>query len=333
MYANSIYKNFYTPNIQDLSVCTQKFQPQSAKFCPAFKGDVFILNRAVKPTVTKSKLPALFTNLCTKVKEKIFSLTPPKIIEREEGLANRCLADTIKQNFINSKIVLENIDCFDVKDFMQLTDQQKWLLRRGIKSPYTANQKYTISNDAEKYIKVAKSIKSQLEQRFPEGFSVVSVGSSPSVLCDILKLENVNVKYLPFSRRLGYLYEPYKKDFQKLYKDTGITEDFIKKEKNIVFLDYTFSGRCLEHIKSVTKDIYNNPKNTHFLSINKDLELDDEFVDCYLKTSDNGAFSFVSPLANVEMMKQYVSKKAVFKPSPAAKLMRFALLDKYGKIY
>lgn len=331
MYINSIYKNFYTP--QKISSYTQNLQPTSARFCPSFEGDVFILNGVSKALKdNKSNFHTKLGQILSTTKEKIFTSSKPQIVEREEGLANSCLVDTVKMAFINTRSLLEDIDCFDAKDLTQLTEEQKRIMRKGVKSPYFIYQSFSIANDADKYIKEAKSLKSQLEQRFPDGFSVVSVGSSPSVLCDILKLENINVKYLPFSRVLGFVFEPNCKDFKKLYKEADITSDFINNEKNVVFLDYTYSGKCLKAIKAITEEMFDKQKNVHFLSINKDLKLDDEFVELYLKSSNNGAFSFVSPMPNLESLKQYVNHKSIFKPSLPAKLMRFAILDKYGKV-
>ena len=330
---NSIYKTPYTPNLQKSSVSIPKMSSAGMKFSPAFEGDAFILNGNQKfLTKNNSSFFKKLKNSFSSIKEKFFNSQDKKIIEREEGLVNSCLTDTVKEAFINAKTVLENIDCFDADELTQLSEVQKGILRKCIKTPYFLLKRYTVANDANTYIKEAKSLKSQLEERYSEGYSVVSVGSSPSVLCDVLKLENINVKYLPFSRRLGYSYVHHKKDFQKLYKDAGITKDFIINQKNIVFLDYTLSGKGLGLLKSVTENMYNTPKNAHYLNINKDLKLDEEFVELFLKSSNNGSYSFISPMYNRNMMKQYLNKKSIFKPSLASKLMRFALLNKYGKI-
>lgn len=333
MYTNSIYKSPYTPNLQKSSVNIPKMSSVSMKFSPAFEGDAFILNSNQKILIkNNSSFIAKLKNSFSAIKENFFNSQDKKILEREEGLANSCLTDTMKMAFINAKNILENIDCFESKDLTQLPENQKRILRKSVKTPYFCFQNYTISNDAKKYIKEAKSLKSQLKQRFPDGFSVVSVGSSPSVLCDILKLENINVKYLPFSRVLGFVCRANNNCIKKLYKESGITRDYINKEKNVVFIDYTYSGKCLKSIKTLTEAMFNKQKNVHFLSINKDLKLDEEFVELYLKSSNNGSFSFVSPLDNPEALNLYVNDKSKFKPSFASKLMRFALLDKYGQI-
>ena len=85
-----------------------------------------------------------------------------------------------------------------------------------------------------------------IHKKYPEGFTLVSIGRSPAFLAKYLEFQGEDVKYCPISNisSRGIEFSPYFVQAYKKYLDSiGLTADFTKTtEKPIIVTDYVYNG-------------------------------------------------------------------------------------------
>ena len=101
----------------------------------------------------------------------------------------------------------------------------------------------------------AKLFSDGIHEKYPNGFTLVSIGRSPAFLAKYLEFQGEDVKYCPISNSGVYydklsplLIQHYKEYFDRI----GLTKEFANTTKKpIICVDYTYMGHTLHKFKEL----------------------------------------------------------------------------------
>ena len=204
---------------------------------------------------------------------------------------NRCLSDkqaAYSANSINGEIPCEktttgiynykfnNVIFTSFQSKVQLRNAAEEIFNRAIvfgKEEYKGlsntditilrnYQKFFLEDESINYVfnfitKFGKVFSKRMHEKFPNGFTFVSVGRSPAFLAKYLEFQGEEVKYCPISNiNFGFeekFYTPHFVETYKRYLDSiGLTkETVINTQKPIIIVDYNYQGHSLKNFKSL----------------------------------------------------------------------------------
>lgn len=167
---------------------------------------------------------------------------------------------------------------YGIEQYNKLTEAEKIALRSSIDNP----------NQIDDILRLTNIVEDNLKQRYPNGFKIVGIGRSPSLMMEILKAKGYDATSCPISNltngeydiagRYGYLKQLDKQDvssYNEVLKSLGITAEEIKNSgKPTVFVDYTRTGNSLRSFQDlIARSEIGIDKRLpiEFLSLNKDL--------------------------------------------------------------
>jgi len=142
---------------------------------------------------------------------------------------------------------------------------------------------------AQDCIKAAKLLTDDLDKKYgKDGYTFVSLGTSPAGIAKAMELMGRHVKYVPISN-LKNLSDDSKECWEKgsqigrylnfLHSIDLSKEDIEHSDKKYIIADYTFTGTSLKEVKNFIENSRKiKPKNIEYLSINnrlKELSLGD----------------------------------------------------------
>ena len=123
-------------------------------------------------------------------------------------------------------------------------------------------QKFFLEDRSINYVfsfitKFGKVFSERMHEKFPNGFTFVSVGRSPAFLAKYMEFQGEDVKYCPISNmRFGFEQESFTPHFVETYKkyldSIGLTKEMVKNaQKPIIIADYNYEGHSLKNFKSL----------------------------------------------------------------------------------
>lgn len=165
--------------------------------------------------------------------------------------------------------ILRDLKTFGMDEYKNLSQSDKSALRCC--KPFTMDSPNEL-------LYMAKTMKANLSKKFPDGYTLVSVGRSPALITKLLESMGVDVKFCPTSRMGSKLFlenlKPHINEYASYLEKLGISKEIIENSQNPhVFIDYTYTGDSLNHFKqalSCEKIGIKAPK-AQFLSMNNDL--------------------------------------------------------------
>lgn len=212
----------------------------------------------------------------------------------------------------------------------------------GIVKPYNCTQIDTpqTQDDIKNILTITEIIEKSLTEKFPEGFKIIGIGRSPSLIIELLKAKGYDAKSCPISNlsngeyditgQYGYLKQLNTddiKEFNKYLQSIGITKEKINSSKQpTIFVDYTRTGESLRSFKNLLarKEIgINSNDNVKFLSLNKDLIPQDnmeysKLIDKYWENLGIKNYSFM-PRLDISNIGQINKIMDNYEPSQEAK--------------
>ncbi len=167
---------------------------------------------------------------------------------------------------------------YGIEKYNKLTESEKLSLRTNIKSQEKIDDVIHLTN----------IIEENLKKRYPNGFKIVGIGRSPSLLMEILKAKGHDALSCPISNltngeydiggKYSYLKQLDRQDvitYKEAIESLGISADKIKASgKTTIFVDYTRTGNSLRYFQELLArpEIGIDKKlPIEFLSLNKDL--------------------------------------------------------------
>ena len=170
--------------------------------------------------------------------------------------------------FMKATEILNRSIVFGVKEYKNLSTEDLEILRNY--------RKYFQGNDwssIDDMLHIAKLFYDGIHRKFPNGFTLVSIGRSPAYLAKYMEFLGEDVKYCPISNLGSYKLRvtPYfVQEYKKYLDNIGLTADFMKTTKKpIVCTDYCFDGDTLRNFESLLAlpEIGMDDKKMHFSSI------------------------------------------------------------------
>ena len=146
--------------------------------------------------------------------------------------------------------------------------------------------------------KVAK-ILSLLDNLKNDNNKIISIGTSPSFLTEALSTQGADVIFLPISNANLCTSHNHLNDYFDYYPNFKLVGDYLKykgltpanlRNKNVILLDYSSSGRTLHLVKRLINEYCKIPEDK---IITQDLiELINNACDNYKSTNQNGILPF-----------------------------------------
>lgn len=240
---------------------------------------------------------------------------------------------------ITEKIPVLKNKKFTFDMYKKLSDEEKNYLRTQIKQPYLKEKylmlgaKRTIENDAKFFVKLSKRLKNILDKQYPQGWTLVSIGASPAIFAQILKHLGADTKIIPFSKRL-------KKDptfdsinFDKYFKELGLTKGSLKEGKQMIYTDFVSGGETIRVFKNLIKSTGRYKKEDKFedfsslfglqLNVHEE-ELLNEF---FFNQSQIKSYSACPYMNSATKYKNISQLDKTFNWNFTSKLMNFAFMD------
>ena len=262
---------------------------------------------------------------------------------RKEGACHvHILTEQIDKD-VYEKIPAMRNKYFTEEDYKTLNKGEKEYLREVINQtyydkPYSVRKVAcsSIKNDRDFFIKLSKQMKKKLDKDYPEGWSFISLGGSPSVFAKTLSYMGNDVIELPFSYA-GTMYKDFDKlDMGKYLDDLGITNEYLNDGKKKVLTDYVWSGTSLKKMADIMKE------SNHFNENVEVRKLQELLPDDLSKTENRMLNEFFFEAENI---KSYSSCPCMHKPdmydverinneyewNMSTKLMNFALIDYFER--
>ena len=152
--------------------------------------------------------------------------------------------------------ILERSIVFGPTEYKNLSMEDLSKLRKYEKY-FVEKDKITI-----KFIlKFGKYFSEQMNKKYPNGFTLVSLGRSPAFLAKYLEFQGVDVKYCPASNLYGKSYKtkdfsPYFiKVYKKFLESIGLTKEAVlSAQKPIIITDYNCHGCSLQNFKTILEN-------------------------------------------------------------------------------
>lgn len=172
-----------------------------------------------------------------------------------------------------------------------------------------------------------------LKLKYPKGFSVVSLGGSPSLINDLLTARGYESKNIPFSKSFFESKEAKLFDFEKYLDKFGLTKNN-SKNKNFVYIDYVLHGGTREVFESLMEKNGFDYKFESMEDLYKTLSPEDtDFMSNYfLQKHNNHAYITCPKLTEYSQYTHVEDVKKDYEWGNPAKLMRFAILDKFNNV-
>lgn len=262
---------------------------------------------------------------------------------RIEGACNLYLIKEQIDKDVYMKVPAMRGKTFTKEDYKSLNKEEKEYLREIIDTPYydkpnsvPRGASSTIRQDRDFFIKLSKKMKKKLDKDYPEGWSFISLGGSPSVFAQTLSYMGEDSKELPFSYACT-LYNNFENvDMDKYLDDVGITREYLNDGKKKILTDYVWSGTSLNKMENI---MYENDRYNENVEVRK---LQDLLPDDLPSHEDRKIKLF---FFEQEHIKAYSSCPSMHKPdmydvermnkeyqwSMSAKLMNFALIDYFER--
>lgn len=177
-----------------------------------------------------------------------------------------------KNTELEVKKVLDRSRTFGIKEYKKLTQQEKIILEKELSRE--------CRSDTKDIMHLSNTLKHNLEQRFPDGFTFVAIGRSPAQFADIFKYQGLDTITCPISdlKGDGLIHKRLSSEkvtkYGEFLKTLGISKETIENaSKPFVFVDYTYNGASLHNFEQILKrdEIKINSPNAVFLSLNEQL--------------------------------------------------------------
>lgn len=138
--------------------------------------------------------------------------------------------------------ILDRSLAFGVKEYEALSHDD-WAILKSVGGMFRQKDKRT----KDFIIRFGEQFSERVHERYPNGFTFVSIGRSPAFLAKRLEFEGEDVRYCPISHltcRHDIKFTPHLIQTYKKYLDTiGLTSEFAKTtDKPIVMVDYIHEG-------------------------------------------------------------------------------------------
>lgn len=184
---------------------------------------------------------------------------------------------------------------------------------------------------------LSNRVENTLNQRYPNGWRIVGIGRSPSIIMETMRAKGLDAKSCPisgltngewdFAKQFSWLKQLDTNDvktYGEYLKEIGISgEDIARDSKTTVFVDYTKTGNSLRNFADlIGRSEIGIKKNAEFLSINTHLIPDAsvaerEMIDRLWERQGMKIYSFM-PRMSVEEMGNVKQIMANFKPAECA---------------
>lgn len=215
-----------------------------------------------------------------------------------------------------------------LRSFVNRTFQRKSLFKGDKEHPVRS-----IAKDLDFMIKVTDGVEESLKSRHPKGFTMVALGGSPSLIRDIMIARGYDCKCIPFSTAFFDETEAKSFNFEKYLNKFGINRTN-SKNTNFVYLDYVQMG----HTKQVFENLMTlNGFDYQFENIT-DLfgrlsPKDAAFMrDYFLQGTHIKAYTTCPKLTEHSQYANIYDVIKKYEWGNPAKLMRFAIFDKFGNV-
>lgn len=231
--------------------------------------------------------------------------------------------------------ILENCNDFTIEEYKGLSAPSRTILRQFLPCP---------QSDIDELLSMYNLMRDNLKEKFPGGYTLVSIGRSPAVFAKLLKSQGEDVILFPISRlySLKGLQDSKTNIFEILedyFMKMGLNRELVENpKKNFVFTDYTSTGNSLKNfefllLNSLKLSKHKAFSNLHFLSFNEDLcQIQNRGeMDARVKKWLHAArVKVYSPLRMANIEDILYRKNNIFnhQMSQDAKLMQFHLIDR-----
>lgn len=196
-------------------------------------------------------------------------------------------------------------------------------------------------------LKFTKMLKTGLDTKFgKEKYAFVSIGQSPAIFAETLKLMNVETAICPISGLTEadslelILKNPELGKYFKYLKENGLDFNKIKSSpKQYIFTDYVWSGRSLDRFEYLITKTDNNSPNIKFIPLQSipysDSDEEDIFLglfkykycqSCKLKASYSPSFKLAPE--NIHRAEDCRDKKGV---NETFNMLKFLIINKMDK--
>ena len=186
-------------------------------------------------------------------------------------------------------------------------------------------------------IHLSNKVEATLNQRYPNGWRVVGIGRSPSLIMEVLRAKGLDAKSCPisglaigeydFAQKYPWLKQLDTNDvkaYGEYLKEIGISADDIARDpRTTVFVDYTKTGNSLRGFSElIGRSEIGIKQNAHFLSLNSHLipeptSAEREMIDRLWERQGMKQYSFM-PRMDVAQMGKVKQVVANFKPTEFA---------------
>ncbi len=155
---------------------------------------------------------------------------------------------------------------FSVVDYKSLSKEQINGLREF------CSKQEDVDDAVKATLSVALNVKNYLLKKFwGRDFTIVSIGTSPAILCKTLEFMGEKVKYLPISSLRNITDDDInslnnddkrKVPYKNYLESQGITQEQIEKNnEDVIFLDYTYSGNSFKNFKKIMENCFGLDSN------------------------------------------------------------------------
>lgn len=233
--------------------------------------------------------------------------------------------------------ILNKVKRFTPTEYFNLSEAEK----NSLREIFTFPREYVQDT-----MTLFKNLNKKLNEKFPDGYTFVSIGRSPSLFAKMFNFIGQDAKICPISG-LSFLGEdttPVRmlsshkvQKYGEFLKKIGLSKESVENAKTpFVFTDYTYKGTSLDNFEKILArdEIGIKGKNTTFLSLNFQL-LDSSWyinhlVHKYLLHQDLKAYTS-TPVLNYSDMDVVEEVLKKYREHQNAKLMNFHLIDNLVK--
>lgn len=281
--------------------------------------NVISSNQSPKASINKALQANSFGN-----KSKVFS---SKFNSLLDSVFQYMQADVFKKPA--GKILDSYLD-IGIDEYNAMPPRSKVILRNCPPCP---------QEDINELVYLYRVMKENLGAKFPDGYTLVSIGRTPAILAKLLKNQGGDVKFCPISRMSNDYFlnaadknmDSYVEYFEKL----GLTKKVVENSKKpFVFVDYTLSGVSLKNFEELLASdrIGIKGNNVVFLSLNHDLiqcSEDRKTDNMVYKWFEQAAVKAYSPIPQAGIFDITHKQDVIlnYKPLNDAKLIQFHLID------
>lgn len=228
---------------------------------------------------------------------------------------------------------------FTKNDYDSLSEIEKNTLRALVDKDFQKEpNKYfqmerpvrSIAKDLDFMIKVTDKVEESLKLKYPKGFTVVSLGGSPSLINDLLVARGYKTKSIPLSTAFFEKEEAKTFNFEKYLNKFSITKEN-SKNTNFVYLDYVQMGHTKEAFEKLmnVNGFYYKFENMDDLYKTLPQKDFDFMKDYFMQSSNIKAYTTCPKITEYNQHTKVEDVIKDYEWGNPAKLMRFAILDKF----